>query len=405
MKKLFPRLLTFLALGLAACLSTAPTLTTPPPTATAEPTSTPLPPPTRDPSWPTLTTQLFVSGFNQPVHVVDPGDGSGRLFVVEQTGLIRIIHNGQILSTPFLDLSAKIICCEERGLLNIAFPPHYANHHFYIYYTSLTGDNVVARYRLTADPNVADPASEQIVLTLLHPIKKSHNGGQMLFGPNGYLYLGPGDGGGVGDELHNAQNPDKLLGKILRIDVETGAPLTYTIPASNPFTQTVGHRPEIWAWGLRNPWRFTFDRLTGELYIADAGQSAWEEINVQPADDPGGENYGWNCEEGLHDYQRGPSCPTDTIKPSFEFEHTAFGCALVGGYVYRGADYPRLQGIYLLADFCSGRIWGAQRRAGQWATYLLSDQDFSISSFGEDAAGELYVVDYSQGAIYKVQSE
>ena len=225
--------------------------------------------------------------------------------MVEQGGRIRIIRNGVLEATPFLDITGRVSCCSERGLLSVAFPPGYAaKGHFYVNYTNKAGNTVVARYRLTTNPDVADPGSEQVVLTVPQPYA-NHNGGQLAFGPNdGYLYIGMGDGGSGGDPENRAQNPAELLGKLLRINVETGNPNTYTIPASNPFTQTAGYRPEIWALGLRNPWRFAFDRLTHDLYIADVGQDAYEEVDFQPAASTGGENYGWRIMEGLHCYNR-----------------------------------------------------------------------------------------------------
>lgn len=381
---------------------------TPSPTVTASPTATPTatatPTPTATPlAWPALNFTPVVSGLSAPVHIAHAGDGSGRLFLVEQAGRIRILVGGALRPTPFLDIADRVSCCGERGLLSIAFPPSAGGRpdHFYVNYTDRNGDTVIGRYRVTADPDVADPASEQIVLTVAQPYA-NHNGGQLAFGPrDGYLYIGMGDGGSAGDPQNRAQNGADLLGKLLRLDVETGNPITYTIPASNPFTQTVGYQGEIWALGLRNPWRFAFDRLTGDLYIADVGQAQYEEVDFQPADSRGGENYGWRIMEGLHCYNAA-TCPTAGLTlPVVEYDHTQ-GCSITGGVVYRGQQFPRLQGVYLYGDYCSGRIWGLRRTADGWKTQQLAATAFRISTFGEDEAGEVYVADYATGAIYRI---
>ncbi len=252
--------------------------------------------------WPQLRFIKVLSGLTSPVHVTHAGDASGRLFIVEQRGKIRIAKDGALLSQPFLDIQSRVSCCGERGLLSVAFPPGYASKgHFYVNYTNTAGNTVIARYRITSNPDVADPASETILLTVNQPYA-NHNGGQLAFGPrDGYLYIGMGDGGSSGDPQNNAQTPSALLGKILRIDVESGA-APYALPPSNPFLNNAAYRQEIWATGVRNPWRFSFDRETGDLYIADVGQDKYEEVNVQPAASVGGENYGWNVTEGLHCY-------------------------------------------------------------------------------------------------------
>lgn len=354
--------------------------------------------------WPRIYLTMVSEGLSRPAHVANAGDGSGRLFVVEQAGRIRIIENGVLLSTPFLDIVSRVSCCGERGLLSVAFPPGYASkEHFYVNYTDNSGDTVVARYELTADPDVADPDSEQMLLTVDQPYG-NHNGGQLAFGPDGYLYIGMGDGGSGGDPGNHAQNPGSLLGKILRIDTESGGdPTTYAIPSTNPYTQTVGYRDEIWALGLRNPWRFSFDGQTGDLYIGDVGQSSYEEVDYQPASSPGGENYGWNIMEGLHCYDA-PSCDTSGLTlPIAEYGHSE-GCSVTGGMVYRGSDHPLLDGVYFYADYCTGPIWGLRRDGEDWQNALLYDADFRIASFGEDEAGELYITDYSNGAIYRITS-
>ncbi len=358
-------------------------------------------------TWPRLRLRQPVTGFDRPVHIANAADGSGRIFVVEKVGRVRIVKDGVLQATPFLDISDRVRSLGgEQGLLSVAFPPGYAAAgHFYVDYTDLMSNTVVARFALTADPDVADAASEQIVLTVTQPYA-NHNGGQLAFGPDdGYLYIGMGDGGSGGDPLGNGQNPAVLLGKLLRIDVETGNPATYTIPATNPYTQTSGYRPEIWALGLRNPWRFSFDRQTADLYIGDVGQSSYEEVDYQAAASPGGENYGWNIMEGFHCYPADPCDQTGLTLPVVEYEHTQGNCSITGGFVYRGVDYPNMAGIYFYADFCTGSMWGLERGAGTWQNSLLYDATFSISSFGEDEAGNLWVAEYRaypDGTIHQV---
>jgi glucose/arabinose dehydrogenase len=353
-------------------------------------------------SWPTLALTPVVSGLSAPVHITHAGDGSGRLFVVEQAGRIRIVKNGALEPTPFLDITGRVSCCAMHGLLSVAFPSGYAQKgHFYVNYTDLAGNTVIARFALTADPDVADAASEQVVLPVGQPYP-NHNGGQLAFGPNdGYLYIGMGDGGSGGDPENRAQNPAELLGKLLRIDVETGNPVTYTLPATNPFIGTPSYRGEIWALGLRNPWRFAFDRLTGDLYIGDVGQNLYEEIDFQAASSAGGENYGWRIMEGFHCYNAATCQTAGLTLPVVEYDHSQ-GCSITGGGVYRGAQYGRMQGLYLYADFCSGRIWGLRRQGNTWQNRLLFDAPFSITTFGEDEAGESYVADYSGGVVYRI---
>ena len=348
--------------------------------------------------WPEPVLNSVVGGLQSPVHITHAGDGSGRLFVVEQTGRIRIVKGGVLLGTPFLDISDRISCCGERGLLSVTFPPGYASKgHFYVDYTQQSGDTVVARYSVSANPDVANRDSEEVLLTIAQPYA-NHNGGQLAFGPvDGYLYIGMGDGGSGGDPQNRAQNPGELLGKILRIDVESGIH-PYAIPPTNPYTQTVGYRAEIWALGLRNPWRFSFDRQTNDLYIADVGQDRYEEVNFQAASSPGGENYGWRIMEGSHCYS-GPTCDqTGLVLPVAEYDHS-LGCSVTGGIVYRGHDYPRMQGVYFYGDYCSGRIWGLRRAGTAWQSSVLLTTAFSISTFGEDESGHVYVADYG-GDIY-----
>jgi len=351
--------------------------------------------------WPDISLTEVASGFNSPVLVTHAGDGSGRLFVVQQSGQIVIVEGG-VVTGEFLDISALTPDGGEQGLLSLAFPPDYETaNHFYVFYVNNSGDLVLARYGLTGDPDVADASSAQIVLTIPHPGESNHNGGHLAFGPDGYLYLSTGDGGGGGDPNGNGQNLNTLLAKMIRIDVETGNPATYTVPASNPFVGVAG-ADEIWAYGLRNPWRYAFDSLTGDLYIGDVGQGEWEEVDFQAAGFAGGANYGWNVMEGNHCYSPSNGCvpPVNHVAPAAEYNHS-LGCSITGGYVYRGAAYPSMQGVYFYSDYCSGRIWGMRNLGGVWATSQLDDAGFNVSSFGEDEAGNLYVVDLG-GSIYLV---
>lgn len=355
--------------------------------------------------WPSLTLEKVVDNLDAPIHLTHAGDGSGRLFVVERAGTIQIVQNGQMLSTPFLDIVDRVECCaSELGLFSMAFPPDFeTDAHFYVSYTAKVDNQVasrISRFGMTADANVADPASEQIVLEFEQP-ENNHNGGQISFGPDGYLYIGTGDGGGGGDPWGNGQSLTTLLGKMLRVDVESGDPLTYAIPADNPFVGNVDARPEIWAYGLRNPWRFSFDRQSGDLYIADVGQGKWEEINFQPASSAGGENYGWVIMEGPDCYNAATCDQSGLVRPIHAYGRSE-GRSVTGGFVYRGTEIPTLRGVYLYADFLTGRIWGLRRVNGQWQNHEFLDTAHRIASFGEDESGELYVVDLG-GAVYQIR--
>ncbi len=352
--------------------------------------------------WPRVALTLRVSGLDRPTHITHAGDSSGRLFVTEQKGRILIVSRNTLLKKPFLDIRSRVGCCGERGLLSVAFPPGYEKKkYFYVNYTNRSGDTVVARYRVAAKQDSADPASEEILLTIDQPYS-NHNGGQLAFGPDGYLYIGMGDGGSGGDPRKNGQKTSTLLGKLLRIDVESGG-RQYAIPKDNPFARKKGYRPEIWALGLRNPWRFSFDRRTGDLYIADVGQNEYEEIHFQPASSNGGENYGWNIMEGGHCY-RARTCSTDgLVLPIAEYDHSE-GCSITGGMVYRGRAYPSLRGMYLYGDYCSGRIWGLRRSGAAWEKALLIDTSIDISTFGEDEAGNVYVADHGEGRVYSIEA-
>ena len=361
---------------------------------------------TRDtaPSASNVKLTPIVSGLNRPLYVTGAGDGSNRLFLVEQSGDIWIIEDGVKLEQPFLDVSSLISPSAlsnnytEQGLLGLAFHPDYENNgQFFINYTDLAGDTVVARYNVSlSNPNIADANSAQIIFQISQPFD-NHNGGQIEFGPDGYLYISLGDGGSANDPLGAGQNTMLLLGSMLRIDVDSELP--YAIPEDNPFVGDDSGADEIWAYGLRNVWRFSFDRATGDLYMADVGQNLWEEINFQPADSAGGENYGWNVWEASHPFARGTA--ENHVLPFAEYS-TSLGCAVTGGYVYRGQAIPDLEATYLFGDFCSGQVWASYRDSEmQWNTSPFLQTGLQISSFGEDEAGELYIVDYS-GALYRL---
>jgi glucose/arabinose dehydrogenase len=285
-------------------------------------------------------------------------------------------------------------------LLGLAFHPEYRqNGLFFVYYTDRQGDSVLARYRISDNPDRADAAGEML-LTLGQPYA-NHNGGQLAFGPDGYLYLGLGDGGSANDPRDNAQNLATLLGKILRLDVNNGQP--YGVPETNPFVQQAEARPEIWSYGWRNPWRFSFDSQTGDMFVADVGQATYEEVHVEPAGSPGGLNYGWRLLEGAHCFDPADCNPADlpVVLPVAEYSHEEGGCSVTGGYVYRGRRFPALTGIYFYGDFCSGRVWGLRRAGGGWEQAQLLDSELSLSSFGQDEADELYVLDHN-GELFQI---
>jgi len=342
-----------------------------------------------------------VATANSPVTIAVPPNSNGRLFIVEQRGTIRILSGGQLLSQPFLDVSGLVSCCGEEGLLGLAFHPNYSNNGlFYIYYTNTAGNIVIARYKVSNNPNIANHGSAFRLLTIPHPNFSNHNGGQLQFGPDGYLYIGVGDGGSGGDPNNNAQNLSALLGKILRIDINHGTP--YSVPLNNPFVGVAQARPEIWAFGLRNPWRFSFDRRTGDLFIGDVGQDSYEEVDWQLSASHGGINYGWRLMEGRHCYNPATNCnPGGLRMPILEYSHASGACSIIGGYRYRGAKIPSLAGYYIYGDFCSGQIFHAKPVPGHWTTSLLMNTNLQISTFGQDNAGELYVADLG-GGVYKI---
>ena len=371
------------------------------------------------------TVPIVTSGLSGPIGVTNAGDGSNRLFIVQQCGQIRILSGGTLLATPFLDVGSTgsnlIVCGGEQGLLGLAFHPNYeTNGFFYVYYTRRDnpatttdnegGDIVVARYHVSANPNVADGASALILLTIEHSAQGNHNGGQLAFGPDGNLYMGTGDGGGGGDPFESGQNKDALLGKILRLDVNSdGFPAdpsrNYAIPAGNPFAGATAGADEVWDFGLRNPWRFGFDRLTGDLFIGDVGQNAFEEIDRQAAGSPGGINFGWDCREGFHNFSDpngdmnvncGSVVSTD---PIMEYDHS-LGCSVTGGFVFRNLPSHSMFGNYFFSDFCSGFLWrGVPGGGGTWTRTDVFDTAFSVSSFGESEKGRIYFTDLGSNTL------
>ena len=353
------------------------------------------PPPTGD----TLQLVPVATGLSAPVYVSAPPGDVNRLFVVEQPGRIRVIQNGQLLATSFLDIASKVSFGGEQGLFSVAFHPSYGtNGFFYVDYTDLNGDTRVERYTVTADSNVADSASHKLILFVKQPYA-NHNGGLVVFGPHGKLYIGMGDGGSGGDPENRAQNRDSLLGKLLRIDVDAGDP--YGVPPDNPFAAG-GGRGEIWAVGLRNPWRFGFDPPDGLLYIADVGQNLWEEVDVQPAGQAG-VNYGWPAMEATHCYKPPSGCSTPGVLPAVEYSHSD-GCSIIGGLVYRGTASPALGGQYFYSDYCSGWIRSFTYAGGaitSRTSWTVEVDLGNVLSFGEDAAGELYVLS-GNGAVYRL---
>lgn len=349
-----------------------------------------------------IELEPLIEGLDQPVVVTTGGDRTGRLFVVEQVGRIHIFQAGALLPEPFLDLSREISCCGEQGLLGLAFHPEYAkNGFFFVNYTDPAGNTVVSRFSVSADPDRADPDSETELLSFSQPFT-NHNGGDLAFGPDGYLYVSSGDGGSGGDPGNNAQDLGSLLGKILRLDVD-GQPVA--IPPDNPFVGDSAVRDEIFAYGLRNPWRFSFDRETGDLLIGDVGQSAVEEIDLLPTGSGGGQNYGWRLMEGSACFDPATGCNDGTLTlPILEYGHDE-GCSVTGGYRYRGAAIPELTGTYLYGDYCRGTIWGATPAGdGSWSSEELLASGLNIVAFGEDGDGELFVVGRRgrAGTVYRV---
>jgi glucose/arabinose dehydrogenase len=345
----------------------------------------------------TLGVEVVAAGLSSPLYVTSP-PRDPRLFVVEQVGRIRIVANGALLATPFLDVRSRITSGGERGLLSVAFHPSYAtNGFFYVNFTDLQGNTRVERFRVSSDPNVADAASSTLILAVAQPYA-NHNGGLVMFGPDGMFYIGMGDGGSGGDPLGHGQNRNSLLGKMLRIDVDGTPP--YGIPSTNPFVGQASVRPEIWATGLRNPWRFSFDRTAGQLYIADVGQGSREEINAVSATQAG-LNYGWNVMEGSACYSTANCSRTGLTLPVLDYGHSV-GCSVTGGYVYRGTRIPEIVGRYFYSDYCSGwlrsfrLVNGVVTAEREWSVGALG----AVSSLGEDANGELYVT--NTNTVYRI---
>ncbi len=361
---------------------------------------------------PTLQVELapVASGFSSPLDIQQAGDGSGRLFVVEQGGKIKIIQNGSILGTPYLDVSSLIVSGGEEGLLGLAFHPNYsANGCFYVNYTTnlLNGflQTVIAEFRAaTPGANIVNTSSEQRLIIVDQP-EANHNGGGLAFGNDGFLYIALGDGGGGGDvhgTIGNGQDTSTRLGKILRIRVDCNG--SYSVPANNPFASQGSPTNEIWLYGLRNPFRFSVDHATGNLWIGDVGQSSFEEVDrVTPAQ--GGSNLGWRCKEGTHNFNFTANCQTATfLDPIFDYDHSQGDATVIGGYVYHGTNIAALARNYVFGDFVSGRIWSlAQNGQGQWLrTFLVNAGGGDLAGFGQDANGELYVARYSSGAVVRL---
>jgi glucose/arabinose dehydrogenase len=357
-----------------------------------------------DPAGLNVAFETVVDGLDSPLAVLSAGDDSGRIFVVQQGGQIRIVRGGSLVADPFLDISARITSGGERGLLGLAFHPNFpTDPRLFVNYTDANGDTQVSSFTVDAGrPDAADGNSEVKLLHLAQPFP-NHNGGAVVFGPDGYLYISTGDGGSGGDPLGNGQSLKTLLGKILRIDVDrTDANLPYAIPPGNPFVGTADALPEIFLYGLRNPWRLSFDRATGDLWIGDVGQGAWEEIDVARA---GGadENFGWNTMEGNHCFSPPDGCTrTGLTPPVAEYSHES-GCTVIGGYVYRGSAQPALAGGYLFGDYCSGTVWAIDSASDALRDpAVVLESGASISSFGEDEAGELYATDIGGGKLLRV---
>ncbi|MFL5645939.1 MAG: PQQ-dependent sugar dehydrogenase [Chloroflexota bacterium] len=355
-----------------------------------------------------ITLSPVASGLASPTQITNAHDGTNRLFVVEQRGTIRVIQNGVLQPGYFLDIRSKVEDGGERGLLGLAFHPQFAsNHYLYVFYTRNGGDVVVSRFKTNAARTDAVESTAHPLLLIEHSAQSNHNGGALAFSPvDHYLYVGVGDGGGSGDAHNNAQRKSTLLGKVLRINVNgTGhGPFDhYSVPKSNPFYGSKPGLEAIWAYGLRNPWRISFDRGTGKLFIADVGQGRYEEVDRERVGIAGGRNYGWNAMEGMHCYTSS-KCPLagDTL-PNAEYSHDGGNCAITGGYVYRGPTQTALRGLYVFADWCSGRIWTIpfDGPAVNQPETLRADTDLNITSFGEAENGELYAVT-GAGGVYRV---
>jgi len=344
--------------------------------------------------WAKINLEKIYSGFKQPVYLISANDDSETIFIVEKGGKIISIEDGK--RTTFLDITDRVRSREaERGLLSVALHPDFKNNgRYFVDYTDLKGAVVVSEFNSSTGNQ-----NEKILLKISQPYS-NHNGGQLAFGPDGYLYIGTGDGGAFGDPLDNGQNKFTLLGKILRIDVNNRNP--YGIPPDNPFVNKSGE-DEIWAYGLRNPWRFSFDPKTGDLYNADVGEKQWEEINFQPASSKGGENYGWRLLEGFNTFKINEDVDISSLTmPVMEYNHKDGACSVTGGYVYRGEKYKKIDGTYFFGDFCSGIIWGLRKKNIEWEFAKFLKTDLLISSFGIDEKGNIFVIDFKSGDIYQL---
>jgi len=344
----------------------------------------------------------IVSGFSRPLGMTSFLNENLMIYVLEQDGIIRVLENNTLLEVPFLDISSKVSTRgSEQGLLGIALDPDFlTTGEFYLNYTDRNGDTVIARYFANPDRKTSDVNSEQIILSVDQPYS-NHNGGNLVFGPEGYLYVGLGDGGSGGDPELRAQDPETLLGKMLRIAVSNQE--VYAIPENNPFLDNDG-RDELFSIGLRNPWRYSFDRLTNDLWIADVGQGNWEEINFTPVNSEIGLNYGWNYYEGSHAFKGDPPSDEKYVFPVYEYDHS-MGCSVTGGYVYRGEILPEWYGVYIFGDFCNGKVWGIlPAENGDWQVSELFATGLNISSFGEDVFGELYLISHN-GTLYQLQAK
>ena len=347
----------------------------------------------------------------RPIGITNASDGSGRLFINLQDGPIRIHDGGRLLQEPFLDITPRVGCCGERGLLGLAFHPDYeSNGFFFLDYTDRSdgfGKTVISRFSVSGgNPNVADPDSEKVLLTFEQP-DGTHNGGQLQFGPDGYLYIATGDGGSPDERGERAADLNSLFGKILRIDVnvDDGSGPPYAIPPSNPFAGREGAREEIWAYGLRNPWRFSFDRETGDMFIGDVGANRVEEVDFQPASSSGGENYGWPMVEAVNCPLFPDACEDEALTKPIRYHRHDLGCSVIGGYRYRGVEVPQLNGVYVYGDYCSGRLFAAGQVEGGWKELDRRVTPFDFTSFGEDEAGELYFTESYEGRVYRVVTD
>jgi glucose/arabinose dehydrogenase len=371
--------------------------------------ATPTPEPTPTPEFDAIAAlqelsidlEFVADGFIQPTALVPATDGTNRLFVLSRHGIIHVLEDGTVREEPFLDIQDRVTHeMVEQGLLSMALHPEFAeNRYFYVNYTDLHGNTMISRFKVSEDGERAIRESETPILPIEQP-HYSHNGGNLKFGPDGYLYIGMGDGEDPGDPHGNAQDASTLLGAMLRIDVDGGDP--YGIPPDNPFVDDEYKRDEVWAIGLRNPWRYSFHPQTGDLYIVDVGQWAVEEINVQPADSTGGENYGWPIMEGDQCWEADECDKEGLTMPVVTYSNPEDGCAIIGGHHYFGKKFPEMHGVFIFGDWCSGNIWGMVEQDGEYHHELLLESDLMINAFGLDQDGEIYVLDFDSGSVFQI---